>query len=78
MPYVTFAGRYGHEIGLKEGREKSRKEAMRQLLERQLTKRFGPLPDAARMSLQLAQATQLLDWAEAVMDARSVEEVFAR
>jgi hypothetical protein len=30
------------------------------------------------MSLQLAQATQLLDWAEAVMDARSVEEVFAR
>jgi hypothetical protein len=82
MPYVTFAERYGREIGLKEGREEGREEGrqegLREMLERMLVRRFGPLPDAARMSLQGAQTAQLLAWAEAVMDARSMEEVFAR
>jgi hypothetical protein len=56
--------------GREEGREES--EAM---LARQLSRRFGPLPEWARERLRRADAAQREAWADAVLDAASLAEV---
>ncbi|MAL94213.1 MAG: hypothetical protein CME40_03935 [Haliea sp.] len=71
--------------GLEEGREKGREEglmqgrlqALRDTLSRQLTRRFGELPDWASERLAVATTAQLEAWADEVLVAGSLEEVFA-
>jgi hypothetical protein len=46
------------------------------MLARQLTHRFGPLPDWAEVRLREADVVQLEAWADAVLDAESLAEVF--
>ena len=46
------------------------------LLERQLAKRFGPLSDDTRARLRAARSEQLETWAERVLDAPSLAQVF--
>ncbi|MDQ3033213.1 MAG: DUF4351 domain-containing protein [Myxococcota bacterium] len=53
---------------------KGREEGERAVLERQLAKRFGPLPEWARHKLAGARADLLERWAERVLDAPTMEE----
>jgi hypothetical protein len=64
--------RYTRQEGLAEGIEKGESTILR----RQLTRRFGPLPEWPEQRLQSASSEQLEAWADAVLDARSLEEVF--
>lgn len=59
--------------GFKEGRM----EGESSLLARLLAKRFGPLPEDARIRLQSASSEQLQCWAERILDARDLKDVFA-
>jgi len=47
------------------------------LLIRQLTRRFGPLDAATLQHLQQADSEDLERWADNILDANSLDEVFA-
>ena len=64
-------------LGLREGRQEGRHEGEANLLARQLHKRFGPLSAEARARLDTADSALLALWAERVLDAASLDEVFA-
>ena len=74
----------GIEEGRKEGHKEGRKEGLKEglkggeivILERLLTRRFGPLPEAIQMRLRSATTEQLEYWADQVLDAASIEDVF--
>lgn len=76
--------KHGWRIGLKEGkaegraegREEGRGEGAALLLERQLTTRFGPLPQTVRRRLAKASLEQLAHWSEILLDAQSLRQVF--
>ena len=59
-----------HDEGMREGRVG--------MLEQLLTRRFGPLAPALADRLHNGSAADLEAWAEKVLDARAVEEVFDR
>ena len=67
----------GIEKGLEKGREEGRTQGTASVLLRLLNRRFGPL--SADVTRRLAQSTpeQLEIWAERVLDARTIDEVFA-
>jgi hypothetical protein len=62
--------------GLSQGLERGRMEGGAALLLRQLSRRFGPLSEAARQRISLAGAETLLAWGERLMDARSLDEAW--
>ena len=66
----------GLKRGLKEGLEQGRKEGAAALLERLLTRRFGPLPRTARSKLAKATEEQLAAWSDALDEARSLKQIF--
>jgi hypothetical protein len=66
--YVTTA-----DMLRAEGEAKGRAEALTQLL----TLKFGPLPDTARTTLNTASTQQLADWTARVLDASTLDDVFA-
>lgn len=68
--------REGLEQGLEQGREQGRLEGERATVQRLLTRRFGPLPEAALARLGAADAETLGLWAERLLDAPSLDEVF--
>ena len=59
--------------GLAEGRE----QGERRVLQRQLTRRFGELPGWAAERLETASAEELEDWADKILVAGTLGEVFA-
>ncbi|MCC5789399.1 MAG: DUF4351 domain-containing protein [Opitutales bacterium] len=59
-----------------EGRQEGQLLGERLLLERQLTRKFGPLPEWAREKLADAQAQDLEKWGDAILEASSLEEIF--
>lgn len=67
-PYITSIERLGIQQGIQQGE--------RALLARMLTKRFGPLPDWAGRRLEQADVQILEHWAERVLDADCLEDVF--
>jgi hypothetical protein len=69
MPYLNAFERRGLERG--------RQEALSQLLAVQMEKRFGRLPQPIRDRLQHATPDDLQRWGEALLDAASVDSVFA-
>jgi len=73
--------RKGREEGLatgrEEGKELGRREGEQLLLLRQLQKRFGVIPEGIRATLQAASPEQLESWADRLLDARNLDEVFA-
>lgn len=76
---VTEWTREWKREGLAQGREEGREEGRRQLaatVQRQLVRRFGPLPEAALARLAAADADTLGLWAERLLDARSLDAVF--
>ncbi|WP_373924600.1 DUF4351 domain-containing protein [Duganella sp. BK701] len=61
---------------MKKGREEGRAEGAIALLERQLTKRFGPLPKTAQAKLAKANLAQVEAWSDALGAAQSLKQVF--
>jgi predicted transposase YdaD len=72
MPCITSIER----IGIEKGRQEGRQEGEAIILERQLERRFGPLEAAIGVRLRGAAPEQLERWAENVLDAATLEEVF--
>ena len=66
----------GLEKGIEKGIEKGRKEGAAALLERQLTRRFGPLPRTVRNKLAQASVAQMGIWSDALAEAESLKQVF--
>lgn len=67
----------GMQKGMEKGREEGRAQGTASILLRLLNRRFGPL--SADVTQRLSQSTpeQLEIWAERVLDARTIDEVFA-
>ncbi|NMG17758.1 Rpn family recombination-promoting nuclease/putative transposase [Aromatoleum bremense] len=65
----------GRVEGRMEGRMEGRAEGEARVLERLLTRRFGPLPAWAEARLSTAGEAELEQWTDAVLDAASLIEV---
>lgn len=63
--------------GEERGRKEGRKEGQAELLVRQLELRFVNLPEGISEHVQQASDTDLTRWAERVITAASLDEVFA-
>ncbi|MCY3641172.1 MAG: DUF4351 domain-containing protein [Gammaproteobacteria bacterium] len=59
-----------------EGRQEGRVEGERAVLERMLRRRFGALPPVVDRRLGGASVTDLENWADNVLDAGTLDEVF--
>ena len=66
----------GKEQGIAQGIEKGIEQGERSLLYRQLTRRFGPLDAPTEARLQRATAAELERWADNILEAHTLEEVF--
>ncbi len=68
----------GLEEGIEKGREEGREEGRQAIIQRLLTKRFGPKALAPQFQERLDKATpeQLDHWADKLLDAGSIEDVF--
>ncbi|MGF1546758.1 MAG: Rpn family recombination-promoting nuclease/putative transposase [Thiotrichales bacterium] len=69
----------GLQEGLQEGRQEGRQEGLqklRALVGRQLSHRFGTLPQGVAERLAQADFPQLENWADKVLDAATLEAVF--
>jgi hypothetical protein len=73
MPYMNPWERRG----LEKGREEGRKTALSELVEVQLEKRFGHLPQTVRDKLHQASSADLQAWATALLDAPNLDRVFS-
>ncbi|MEI2644506.1 MAG: DUF4351 domain-containing protein [Candidatus Competibacter sp.] len=76
MRYVSSFERIATQRGMEKGMEKGISRGQALLLRRQLTRRFGPLPEWAEARLNQADSTQLELWALRVLEAGSLEEMF--
>ena len=61
---------------MERGIERGRTEGERAVLARQLQRRFGQLPPEAAERLERAPETQLETWADNVLDAETLDDVF--
>jgi hypothetical protein len=59
-------------------RAEGRAEGVAGVLVRQLTRKFGPVPNALRERIDTASIEQLELWSDRVLDAATVDEVFDR
>ncbi|GAB6042894.1 Rpn family recombination-promoting nuclease/putative transposase [Endothiovibrio diazotrophicus] len=67
----------GREMGLAEGLAEGQRKGERTLLSRLLALRFGPLPEWAGDRLEEASQEALERWGERILDAQTLEQVFA-
>ena len=74
--YAEFLIQEGKQAGLQEGRQEGRQEGERLVLERQLLRRFGTLSPEITEKLSEASSVDLENWAENVLDAKTLEDVF--
>ena len=65
-----------YNIGHQEGRQEGRREEARNMLHRLITRRFGPMSAATHAHLENATIEQLEQWADNVLDASGVEDLF--
>jgi predicted transposase YdaD len=68
----------GREEGLEKGRALGRREGEVDLLLRQLARKFGPLDEPTVARVRAARATQRQTWAERLLTAATLAEVFLR
>jgi len=59
-----------------EGRQEGKQEGEATVLLRQLTRRFGPLGVPVTAQIRQASPAELEQWADNILDARSLDEVF--
>jgi len=62
---------------MQQGMQRGRVEGKVQALQRQLTLRFGDLPDWVGERLAQAEENKLDEWTDLVLSATSLEGVFA-
>ena len=67
----------GMQLGKLEGKLEGMLKGEAALLERQIARRFGPITPSTRLRLDSATAAQLEAWADRILDARTLAEVFA-
>jgi hypothetical protein len=77
MPYVSSFERLGRAEGLKEGRREGRCDGIREVVEYQLSLRFGTLSPSIRERIAKASASELRGWSKAVLNAPTLDDVFA-
>lgn len=70
--YITSVER----IGMQRGEQIGMQKGERLLLDRLLKHRFGSLPANYQRLLQEADAQKLLSWAESLLEAKTLEDVF--
>jgi hypothetical protein len=58
-------------------RAEGRSEGQRKLVLQQLARRFGTLPPEIEERVAKAEMSELQDWAMRLLDARSLDQVFA-
>jgi flagellar biosynthesis/type III secretory pathway protein FliH len=68
----------GRQEGLEKGRSLGRREGEVDLLLRQLAHKFGPLDEPTVARVRAARATQRQAWAERLLTAATLAEVFLR
>jgi hypothetical protein len=72
--------RIGMEQGILQGMQQGVHQGMQQealhMLQRQLTRRFGPLGEATLDRLKSADLNQLERWADNILEAKTLDEVF--
>ncbi|MBF0134847.1 MAG: DUF4351 domain-containing protein [Magnetococcus sp. DMHC-1] len=73
MPYISSVERIGMEIG----REKGRQEEAVNILLRLLQRRFGPLSKGIHDTVEAADLASLEQWSDKILDAGSIDEIFA-
>jgi predicted transposase YdaD len=61
--------------GRAEGRTEGLREGQQMLLERLLTRKFGPLPDGVRTRLERLPSTKLTALGEAIFDIATLDEL---
>lgn len=66
----------GMQQGILKGRQEGKQEGFAELVAVQLKVRFGFVPDWAREHLASADQKQLVQWAGAILTAKSVEDLF--
>ena len=76
-PYLEEAENRGRAEGRVEGRAQGINQGVRRALRHLLEKRFGIVPARVHDRLEDASLSQLEQWTERVLEARSLEEVFA-
>ena len=67
----------GRLEGRQQGRLEGRLEGEAQVVRRLLRRRFGELPDWAEKRFAAADTDQLETWAERLLDAPTLEDVFS-
>jgi predicted transposase YdaD len=75
MSIADYLHEKGRREGRQEGRREGKQEGQRRTLTRQLTARFGPLPEDAVVRIRAATTVQLDRWAERVLTAPTLEAV---
>ena len=76
FPVIERHKAQGRAEGLVEGMEQGRVDGERALLERLLLRRFGSLSPEVAAKVDDASAADIEDWAEKVLDADTLEDVF--
>ncbi len=71
---TSFAERFEQE-GIQKGMQQGLQQGEARVLIRQLTRRFGELPEALRRRIEEADTETLLEWSERVLTAQSLDEV---
>lgn len=67
----------GIEQGIEKGIERGIEKGEALLLQRQLTRRFGALPNEVIVQIAGATSAQLERWGDRVLDAHTLDEVFS-
>nr|VFJ77867.1 MAG: protein of unknown function (DUF4351) [Candidatus Kentron sp. FW] len=62
--------------GVQQGMQRGRQEGEAGLLLRQLSRRFHPLPDEITQRIHTADPNTIETWADRILDAKSLDEVF--
>jgi len=78
--HQNFPGQFKHLAPAlaQQGEEKGFYLGELQTLQRQITKRFGPLPEAVQVRLSTATREEIERWLDRVLDAQTLDEVFAK
>jgi hypothetical protein len=63
--------------GRAEGQARGRLEEAARLLKRQLARKFGPVPDHLLARVDAAPLEQLETWSDQIIDATTLDDVFA-
>ncbi len=75
-PNMAGFAQHFRQEGLLEGLQEGRVEGERTVLERQLNRRFGALSPEITKKLSEASSVELENWAEKVLDAETLNDVF--